>query len=241
MLAAEAMRLAAMEALNPTAANAGTIAFPTLAGKFVYDSRSIALEDLDRTRDYTPTLALFTSESHASSMGEAAAMGDTSARATLEIVAELAVVAQDGDGEFADAADMAQTDTDARLVLAALCSQVRCLLQYGNAGLAWRRVVKQVAEVREQAFASPELGLRYHRTLLTFVCDIADDEFDLENGGLPEPLLSVFNALPENSYAKEKLAALASHFTVDARTPLEVIHGDIGSGLAFEASLTTDP
>lgn len=213
MLAAEALRLAAIEVLCPTSAIAADSGYPTLAGINVLDSRAASLSNLDENKSFTPILSLYTSESRVELMGDASAAVDTEATCMLDIVAELAVTSHDDDGEFADA--MADDDPEARLVLAALCSQVRFLLDQSQAGGIWRRLVRRIVRIEEQAFASPELGIRYQRTLMRFACSIRDDDFDVEDGGLPEPVRSVHAALPENSYAKAKLSELAAHFLPD--------------------------
>lgn len=210
MLSAEAMRLAAIEVLRPTAAVEAGSGFPTLAGLMVLDTREIAIEELDQLSTYTPVLALYTMESDVVLRGEMAAAGDTIATAVLEIVAELAVDA--GDGQ-ADA--LVANDAQARLVLAALCAQVRYLLEFSQSGLLWRRIVKRVIRFEEQTFAAPQLGVRWQRTTMRYHGEVSDDDFDMAGGGLPQPIRSLYEALPGQSYAKAKLAALAAHFEAE--------------------------
>lgn len=227
MLSAEALRLAAIEVLCPTACALAGEGFPTLAGRRVFDSRAIAITDLDRTVDYTPALALYTPESGVALRGPMAAADDTIADAVLDIVAELAVVSGDDQGEFADA--MAATDPEARLVLMALCSQVRYALERSQAGSLWRRLVSHVIKIEEQTFAVPELGLRWQRVTMRFHCEIRDDDFS--GDGLPEPIASLYAALPDQSYAKAKLAALASHFLPDVHPKLAGVTIDTGANI----------
>ncbi|MBX5112691.1 hypothetical protein [Rhizobium lentis] len=219
MLSAEALRLAAVEVLCPTAAILAGEGYPTLAGRLVYDSRAVAIEDLDRKAPYTPTLSLHTPEAGVSLRGPMAAADDTEADAVLDIVAQLAVVASDDDGEFADA--MAETDPDARLVLAALCAQVRFLLERSQDGGLWRTLVRRIVKIEAQTFAVPNLGLRWQRVTMRFHCEIRDDDFDMTGGGLPQPIRRLYEALPDQSYAKAKLAALASHFPAEVLPPFE--------------------
>jgi hypothetical protein len=209
MLSSEALRLTAVEALCPTAAAMSGEGFPTLAKARVFDSRAAALEDLDRDapEGYTPVLSLYTPEAGFSLRGPAAAVDDTIADAALDIVAELAVAANDDDGTFVDA--IAATDPQARIVLAALCSQVRYVLEYSESGSLWRHIVRDV-KYEEQTFAVPELGLRWQRVRMRFHCGIRDDDFSAP--GLPEPLATVFARLPAQSYAKATLSALVAHF-----------------------------
>ncbi|WFS01596.1 hypothetical protein [Rhizobium tumorigenes] len=205
-----------------------------MAGINVFDSRKVALQDIDPSASFTPVLALYTSESGVKLRGEHAAADDTQADAVLDIVAELAVAQSDADGEFADA--MASDDPDARLVLAALCSQVRQLLERSQRGRLFRRLVSDIVNTEYKTFAVPELGIRWQRVTIRMHCNIHDDDFDADNGGLPEPMASLFNALPDDSYAKAKLAALAAHFSPEILPRLQGIkvttHGPIESGPA---------
>jgi hypothetical protein len=232
MLAAEALRLAAMEVLRPHASVVADASYPTFALHRVFDSRAASLQDLDRSQSYTPVLALYTAESGARLRGPLADAQDTEADAVLDIVAELAVVADDDGQEFADA--MALDDPEARLVLAALISQVRYLLEHTQKGYVFRRICKRIVAIELKTFAVPQLGLRYQRTTMRLHCDIRDDDFDVPAGELPEPMQTLFNALPPGSYAKAKLAALAAHFNPEVLPPLDgvtVTTGPVQSGI----------
>ncbi|MBB3608666.1 hypothetical protein [Rhizobium sp. BK602] len=230
MLAAEALRLSAIEILSPTAVQESG-PYPTLAGYRVYDSRAVALEDLDQDGPYTPVLSLYTPESGVKLRGPHAAADDTEAEAVLEIVAELAVSATDNGVTYADA--LASADPEARLVLAALCAQVRRLLERSQAGGLWRRLVRQITDTDYKTFAVPELGLRWHRVTIRMHCEIRDDDFDMTAGGLPEPIKSLYEALPDDSYAKEKLGVLAAHFDPELLPQLQQVRittGPVTSG-----------
>ncbi len=219
MLSAEAARLAAIEVLCPTASLAANANYPTLAGRVILDSRSTALQDLDRDHEYTPTVALHTISSTVSRRGDAADAADSECSTEIEIVCELAVVACDEGGpDYADA--MASDDPEARLVLAALTSQVRNLLEFSQRGFLFRDTIIGIRKIEEEAFGVPELGLRWHRTTMRLSVAIEDDRFDQQNGGMPEPMATLFGKLPAGSYAKHKLAQLATHFAADPRPPL---------------------
>lgn len=225
MLAAEALRLAAIEVLRPTAAVEAGTGFPTLAGVNVLDSRDVAIEDIDRSKPFTPVLALYTAEAGVALRGPLSSATDTTADAVLDVIAELAVVAHDSDGEFADA--LASTSPEARLVLAALCSQVRYLLERSEAGILWRRLVRRIVNIEYQTFAVPNIGARWQRITMRFHCEIRDDDFEVE--GLPEPIASIYAKLPAQSYAKAKLAVLVSHFSPDVLPALDQISVDTGA------------
>ena len=221
MLAAEAMRLAAIEVLCPTAALAANAGYPTLAGRAVADSRAVALEDIDHAAVYTPALSLHTRSSAIERRGEAADETDNACLAVLEVIGELAVVARDKDGAFADA--MAADDPDARLVLSALMSQVRFLLEFSQAGHLFRDTIIGVRRIEEETFGAPELGVRYQRVTMRITAAVPDDRFDVAAGGMPEPLKSLQSSLPVGSYSKAKLAQLAAAFAADPRPALDKV------------------
>lgn len=220
MMAAEAARLALIEVLCPTAALAGTIPFPTLAGPNIFDSRAPALQDLDPDHDYTPVIAVHLREAGVDRRGDAAAYGDNAARCAFDLVIELAVRAEDENGAFADA--MAGTDPEARMILSALATQVRRTIEHDQAGALFRRAIKAVERVDVEPFAVPDLGLRWQRLTMRIACAIADDRFT-DSGGMPEPAASIAAAMPDGSYAKARLTALAARFASIARTPLAAV------------------
>lgn len=234
MLAAEAARLAALEVLCPKSALDADANYPTLAGARIFDSRLVGIDDLDPTAKFTPCLALFTAEAATAPRGEVAAFDDGDAQCVLEIVAELAVASTDDAGQaFADA--MPADDWDARLVLAALCGQVRRLLTHDERGHLFRRFVRRVARWEEETFSIPQLGARWHRVTMRATLSLPDDQFVAE-AGLPEPLKTMAALLPAGSPAAVKLAALAAHFDAVARTPLAgVDFADPAFGIGFIA------
>lgn len=226
MLAPEALRLVAIEILCPTSALDAGSGFPTVALNRVYDSREIPVQALDPELAYTPVIALYSGDASITARGELTDFEDVDHRAVLDIVCELAVFADDDQGQFADA--MAGNDPQARLVLAALCSKVRFLLERSEAGVSWRRLVKRIVSCEAMPFAVPDLGLRFQRTTLRYTVEMRADVYDLDNGGLPEPLRSVAASLPAGSYAKAKLAELAGYFLAETPAELREISGPVG-------------
>lgn len=217
MLCAEAMRLAAVEALAPTVAISSGGPFPTIARSRIFDSRPIAIEELDPFEgfDFTPTVALYTDDSQSTRRGDSATSAIGFAKATLTAVCELAVKISDDDEPYADA--MASGSADAKLVLGALCAQVKQALTVGPSGAHFRRIVKSIDEVRCDAFALPDMGMRWMRTTMRMSCSIADDEFT-DAAGLPQPIQRLLMNLPDESYAKAKLQQLDGFFQATTRT-----------------------
>lgn len=225
MFIAEAVRLAAIEVLTPTANLASGDGLPTRAGRNVFDSRAASIGDLNDDLAYTPTLALYTSSSRAIARADVASEDDRECEVILEVIAELSVRAKpeeedQNQDEFVDA--MAGSDPDARLVLAGLCGQVEFLLLRSQAGYLFRKLVLGVRRIDLEPFALPHLGLRWHRTTMRMVLGVPDDRYDV-GGGLPEPLRGFAEQLPDDSYAKAKLIELAAYFTGDEREPLHLV------------------
>ena len=208
MLAAEAMRLAAIETLCPTAAKASDSGWPTMARHRVYDSVGIMPEEIEAGAPYTPCLSVFTDEVRVERRGETASSAIGAATAVLIVVAELAVTATDEAGAQMmppQTVPLAEGDAQARLVLGALCAQVRKALVYAEAGTIFRSIVASVEDLRVEPFTLPQFDIRWMRSTMRFTCRIRDDKFT-DAAGLPEPTRSLFQALPEASYAKAKLA-----------------------------------
>lgn len=220
MLSVEAVRLAAVEVLNPYAANVAGDGFPTLAGRHVFDSRSAALDEIDRDRAYTPVLSIYSAEAERKLRGAGADWNDADLSAVLEIVAELAVVAHEDNEDYVDA--VAGDDPDARLVLAALCGQVESILMTSEAGYLFRRFCISVDRIELVPFAVANLGLRWQRTLMRVHCTVPADDYT-DAGGLPPKIAALHAALPAGSYAKTRLGNLADAFAARSRTALATI------------------
>jgi hypothetical protein len=225
MLSPEALRLVTVEVLRPHAAVVAKSGFPTVAMGNVFDSREIPVQAIDPDRDYTPVIAIHSGDASSTPRSEASDFTDVDHRAVLDIVVELAIRSEDEGGAFADA--MAGSDPQARLVLSALCSKIRFLLERSAKGASWRKLVKRVVSCESMPFAVPDLGLRFQRVTLRYTVELSADVYDLDNGGLPEPLRSVAAALPEGSYAKAKLAELAGYFLAETPDALEAIAGTV--------------
>ncbi len=235
MLASEAVRLLAYEALCPTAARVSDGPYPTLAGANVYDSRAIALSDVDATRDYTPSISLYTPESGSTSRGAGSSWIDREADCALDVVSELVIITRGDDGEDY-AVPMAEGDGLARLVLATLAAQVRQTLMLMQSGAAWRKLVHEVKDVEFKTVALPQYGLQVQRLVSRYHLTIVHDDVITTENGLPEPLRSVAASLPAQSYAKAKLAELAAILTGETLADLREIHGQTPEGAAFGPS-----
>ncbi|MBB4952759.1 hypothetical protein H4S14_000801 [Agrobacterium vitis] len=238
MLAPEALRLLTVEILRPTAAMDGTVPFPLVAGRRVNDSREISVQDIDPDQPYTPVVGVYSGDATISPRGDLNDFTDVEHKAVLDIVVELAIVSSDDAGEFADA--MASNDPQARMVLAALCSKIRYLLEFSQAGAPWRKIAKRIVELEAIPFAVPHIGLRFQRITLRYTIELSADVYNVADGGLPEPIRSVFAGLPAGSYAKKKLAELAGYFLAETPDQLHELtaQASLGSAETIDVGVT---
>lgn len=231
MLSATAARLAAIEVLCPTAARLSGSGFPTLAQFRVFDSRQIAFQDLDLEQGYTPVLVLHTNESTAALRGAASDADDRDGSTVLDIVAEIAVAGDDAEGEVYV---RSEDDPQARLVLEALCAQVRYLLEHAPSGHLFRKHVTSIVAVEIKTYGSPDLGVRFLRNTMRLRIDVPDDDFAVPTGSLPEPCESLRQELPDGSYAKNKLDELAAFFIAQQLPALQQARIETILGVAAE-------
>ncbi|MBV5268704.1 MAG: hypothetical protein JZU55_00750 [Afipia sp.] len=218
MLFAEAVRLAAIETLRPTSAVIAGTGFPTMAGSRVFDSRAARGPELDATEAYTPTLSLYTVESSSIPRGSLSDASDRDVVAVIEIVAELSV----REGED-DTTPLAESDPQARLALAALTAQARYLLEHAPSGSLFRRFGWSVRRIETKTMVLPELGLRLQSQTTRLVIECSDDDFSVGAGELPEPMRSLLDVLPAQSYARGQLEKLATQFSPQTLPLLEVV------------------
>ena len=246
-ISAEVARLAAIEALAPTDALLAETNFPTLAGRLVFDSRSPNVDEVGGKQ--VPTLALFTRSAASPRRGDGAGSVSRFGRTIIEIVAEISVVDHDEHGDFVDALTSGP-DPQARIKLAALCAQVRYTLLQGPTGHVFRKAVMAVDGIDMEAFAIPELGLRYHRNTLRYDCQIPDDQWG-EAGGLPEPAASIMAMFHDQSPARRTLQELAASFrgepcllvieTIAFETKLRGVSGQAGEDCAVNPPFADIP
>ena len=231
MLMAEAVRLAAIEILCPTAALLTEANYPTLAGSRVLDSRELKVNELEDHAPFTPVLALFSSTGRQENRGGVAGGLEYDSQCVLEVVGELAIAQTDPDdpeaGLHTDA--LAGTDPEARLVLKAMLSQAKYRLEQSLEGSFFRRLVRSIRRVDEETFSVPELGMRWQRITHRYTLDIGDECFDDETGK-PRALEILVSELPEQSYAKGKIQQLFDNFTAPLGPVLHTPDVMLGGG-----------
>lgn len=222
---ATALRIAAVEALRPASALAGTDVFPTIAGAAVFDSRIVALADLKKLAVPSLVVGVFSEAVSIDSRGAAYPLAPGVVQ--VDLAFEIDVLQGEKDGDVllgpplnTDAAWEVKTDF--------LVAQIRKVLTTGPSGAIFRKVAKQILGISSAPFRIPELGVRLTRRTMVVKCAVSDEAWSLD-GGLPEPLKTVADLLPQTSPATTVLAAVAA--AIGAETPgaaLEAI--DIGFG-----------
>lgn len=242
---ATALRIAAVEALRPAAALAGTAVFPTIAGAAVFDSRIVALADLKKLAVPSLVVGVFSEAVSIDSRGAAYQLAPGVVQ--VDLAFEIDVLQGEKDGDVllgpplnTDAAWEVKTDF--------LVAQIRKVLTTDPSGAIFRKVAKQILEISSVPFRIPELGVRLTRRTMVVKCAVSDEAWSLD-GGLPEPLKTVAGLLPQTSPATTVLAAVAA--AIGAETPADALEAiDLGfggetpetfAGAPLQASVPTKP
>jgi hypothetical protein len=235
MLSVLALRLAAIEALRPTACVLSDVGWPTLARTQVLDSRLDPIDDL-APATAQPVIAVYTQEADGLA-GEK--RGGPPFLVTVDLVFEFSVVVMvpdDADpGVYVPANP--QTDAELEAALDLVEAQIFFCLLYGPTGQLWRNICgRRVHAPRSVPHRTSEEGVRLARRTMTWKTEVAEDCFDpaplTAPSGFeifPEPLRSLALALPAQSYAISILRGLAADATAPVMplaTPLqEVVMG----------------
>lgn len=219
----DAVRLAAVETLAPTAALQGLpgAAFPTIAGGHVFDSRMLMVEDFGSGSRRTPALGVYTESVRAEPRGNAQFSAPAVFMVDLVVEAEISILDRDEHG--VPGVGPAPTDAAAELELGFLLAQTRRALTMSVGGGVLHRIVKQITDIESVPRRIPGFGIRLAGRTLRLRCAVDDDTWSAA-GGLPEPLKTVRARLPTGSYAAAQLDRIAAAIAADpARVPLEEI------------------
>jgi hypothetical protein len=241
-LAALALRLAAVEALCPTASLTSAGAFPTLAAGRVADSRIVPRDERE-PETALPFLAVYCEERRGEPQGEA--MPTTPLEGVVTLVVELEVRIKGGpqDGDGLDE-EVPETDPAAEAMLDLLEAQVIRALEIdgGEGGALFRRIRRRIVSMESVPLRDASLGLHFaRRTLKLAVSMQLDDWDDVDGDGLPAPLSTVAAALPEASYGKQLIDTVRGAM-VAPNSPASLAAIQVGFGLAMRpATLNAAP
>ena len=139
MLARAFLRICALEALRPTALLAADAGWPTLAGKYVSDSRIDPIDDDLSSDERRPIVAVYSEDGHLKKVAQA---GPVFYSGEVDLVFEISVVSKfpvDGQEPVIDYAD---TDAATEAQLDALEDQIFWCLHYSPTGKLFRQMSK---------------------------------------------------------------------------------------------------
>jgi hypothetical protein len=219
-LARMALRLAAAEALAPYAALA-TQAWPTIAGKNVYDSRLDPIVNADEAAaffdqlDNAPVVVLYT-EDHATDPPDGPPtppqweLVDLVAELIIASVDETEVTGPDGQVELRTAINVASLDAVNEALIDTLDGQIRRQFDPRNVTQSndlMRRVVIELREIKSFPDRSPDRATKVARRTTRFHFRIRQDEWPpfaapvtpIGLAALPRPLRSVAEGLDRAS------------------------------------------
>lgn len=238
-LAALALRLAAVEALCPTAALAADPIgpFPTVAGARVGDTYGRPIDRMGEA-GRLPLISVFTEDANGRPRGD----GDAASPyfETTTLVVEIEVNELDG----SDTDMVPATSADAEALLDLMAAQVYRALAFGPTGVLFRQVRRQIVSIRRTPLRDPIDGIRFARkTLAIEVAHDGDDWSDVLAGTatLPQPLATVAAGLPAGSYGTGIIAALGP-MVAPASSPEALEEIRIGLSIAaLPASIAAAP
>lgn len=239
MLARLALRLAAIEALAPSAL-ATTGPWPTPAGPRVYDSRQDVIDGLDQVES-RPILIVYTEETESDPAGSGRSRPD-SVIATLVVECMVAakglVEYEQPDGTTVEVGTLEAPIMDRRLE--ALIDNLEAIVirrLQGRAVLdpaigAFRKVATEIRSINSVPTRDASRTVRLAARTLSIKIKIPADEwsepsFSAQSSTgldlLPEPLRSVANALPVGSDARALCVAVAA--SISSVSPVAPLAG----------------
>lgn len=231
-LARTALRLATIEALQPTASMMAQGPWPTLAKKYIFDSRIDPIEDLKVGED-RPVVCVYTEHDDGKS-GQR--RGGPPFLLTIDLVIELSMIvkiASESDPTLFDVGEP-ETDRELELGLDLLEAQIKFILLYAPAGAIWRAVTKsRVHNPRSAVHRSSEEGARIARRTMTWKVEVEDDQYEAApaatltgNAILPWPLRTVAELLPAGASGLKVIAGIINELTapvMPVRVPLDTV------------------
>jgi len=239
-----ALRLAAVEALRPSATgSAGP--FPTLAGPRVYDSRLDVIDTLSDI-DAKPMLLVYTEEQNNKPYGNAVHRPDESivtlvVEISVALRGEVEIAHPDGTTETVNTVETPLTDREHEALLDVLEATVRRVFDR-NATVAsaalFFLVAMEVRAIESEPLRDADKTTRLAARTLKFTVKVVGDRWPVPTlppspaatglARLPEPLASVARAVPSTSSAGALLARVAAWLPdPDGLTPLAAINPSV--------------
>ena len=215
-LARAALRIATVEALRPWAAAIAGGPYPTLAGRFVFDSRIDPVDDL-AIAEQRPVICVYTEED---STEKFALSGPQFYDQVVDLVIEMSVPASYPQAEAEPVVAPAVTDPALEFKLDMLELQVRHILHFGASpqAVAWQRMATLPAvAIHSVPHRTSEEGIRLaYRTLrlrikLRSADVVPSGQLNAPTGfaAFPSPIAAFLASLPAGHYAVAIANALA--------------------------------
>ena len=224
LLAATALRIGAKAALCPSAAVNGApgAAFPTMAGRHVYDSRSIPIDAVKRAKAPVPTLSIYTEMVRGAPRGPAQAVPPAEFTVDLVVEGEISVYVPQA-GSEGDYLGWAASDAAGEAQLDFLMATARQAIVDAVGRGVLRGIVKRIVSFEAMPVRDFVSGARVNRRTLRITCEVGDDRWN-PAGGLPEPLATLRANLDDAAYAVPQLDMIADAIGPrPAPVPLEEI------------------
>lgn len=236
MLAREFLRLCALEALAPSGTpDSGP--WPTLAGKYVFDTR---LDPIDDLAEPLPVISVYTENEELTKIAQA---GPVFHKSQVELCFEIAVLvklqASDSDQLVVDYAD---TDAALESVIGSIDWQIYSALHGGPTGALFRRIAKTPA-VHWESSTKRSGGEAYRLAKRTIVAKVDLQEFVYQVaptppltglGRLSPRLQPIAEALSNSTYRTALVLGIAKAAPIGPTpyTPLESIGVQATAGQA---------
>jgi len=220
MLSRAFLRICALEALRPSALLATDTGWPTLAGKYVSDSRIDPIDDDLASDERRPLIAVYSEDGHLSKIAQA---GPVFYKGFVDLVFELSVVSRfAADGQAEPIIDFADTDAATEAQLDALEDQVFWCLHYSPTGRMFRQMSKLPFEEwgsmpHRSGEESVKLARRTVRAKIRvadacYLADVATVPADLDR--LPPGLKAIADQLGGSTYLATLALGLARSASV---------------------------
>lgn len=219
-LSRTALRLAAIEALAPTAAhpsvgNPSGGPWPTIARQRVFDAKMDTYDDLAQA-SRAPSVSIYTDDDVAE---PAQRGGGPSFDRVVDVCFEMsiAVKMEDPDNPAEYIPSVPVTDPESEASLDLLEASIRYTLFYGASGAIFRKACgERVLKIETWGTRTAEEGIRLAMRTMKMRVRVKDDCYDLAPiaaltglDRLPEPLQTIAKLLPEDSYGRAIASQLA--------------------------------
>jgi len=229
MLARTFFRLCALEALRPSALLASNTGWPTLAGKFVSDSRIDPIDDITDGTEQRPLIGVYTEATH---LAKIAQTGPVIHKAEVDLVLELSVVSKFAIDGGQPIIDYCESDGQTEGALDVLEDQVYQILHFAPSGALFRQMGKGIAETwestahrsGEEAIRLAKRTVRAHYRMKESYLDPAPVTAPVDLARVPAALQPIATALNGSTYLTALVLGVArAAYVMPTRVDLDTV------------------